>query len=116
MTGAFPDRLSNGCANCGICGIFGADFGIMGTVGGNWAGGYHHCHGKGSYTGQAPFVGKIQGVAANGDTDCVCGCYNNWPAGGAQSGMSQYYDIGASMCCADGAGQGGSGMVKITFS
>lgn len=116
MFGAFPDRISSGCANCGVCGIYGADFGIMGTVGGVWASGYHHCHNKGSYTGQAPFVGKVQGIAANGDANCVCGCYNNWPAGGAQSGTSQFYNNDASMCCAGGAGQGGSGMVKITYS
>jgi len=117
MFGAFPDgRHSSGCANCGICGIFGADFGIMGTVGGVFAGGYHHCHNKGSYSGQAPLIGKMQATAANYDTDCSCGCYNNWPAGGAQAGVTQYYDVGASMCCAGGAGQGGSGIVKITYS
>jgi len=110
-----PITNSAQCANCGICGIYGADFGIMGTVGSRFGQGYHHCMHKTSYTGQAPFVGKMM-AGGTRDATCQCGCYVNWPSGGGTSGLSACYGTDASMCCGGGVGQGGSGMVKITFS
>ena len=102
------------CANCGICGIFGADFGIMGSSGGYFGRGYHHCIHKSAFTGQAPFIGKMF-AAGTYDATCICGCYVNWPAGGGTAGISACYSGDAEVCCAGGVGQGGSGMVKITF-
>lgn len=108
-----PNVHNSQCANCGVCGIFGADFGIMGTVGGKFGQGYHHCMHKTSFTGQAPFVGKMY-AGGTRDALCQCGCYINWPAGGGTSGLSACYSNDF-LCCAGGVGQGGSGIVKITF-
>jgi hypothetical protein len=103
---------SYGCANCNICGIFGADFGMMGDTGMRFGNGYHHCRRRGQWTGAAPIIGKRSFQSAS-ETWCVCGCYTNWPAGGGASGENSYYD-NAHKCCAGGA-QGGSGVVRITF-
>ena len=37
-----PRHTHFGCENCRICGIFGADFGMMGTTG--WEPGHGYCH------------------------------------------------------------------------
>jgi len=110
-----PTVFNSSCANCNICGIFGADFGIMGTVGGFFGKGYHHCMHKSSWAGQAPMIGSFM---ANGiaDADCQCGCYVNFPSGGGLPGISGCYDGDGEICCGGGVGQGGSGIVKITFS
>ena len=102
------------CANCNICGIFGADFGMMGDVGS--APGYSgcQCRARHAWTGAAPMVGKMHYSAT---TDwCTCGCYVNWPAGGGQAGLSIYCGDTDSSCRGGGVGQGGSGFVRITFS
>ena len=72
------------------------------------------CTGQTSGSGSAPFIGKMQ-VAATTEAWCACGCYVNWPAGGGMPGVSSYCGNRAK-CCAGGSGQGGSGIVKITFS
>ena len=79
---AWGPRHLQSCANCNICGIFGADFGIMGSTGNR--GGFGHCHCKGAdwgHTGSAPMIGLTQQYAAT-ESWCTCGCYVNWPAGG----------------------------------
>ena len=101
-----------GCANCNICGGFGADMVMMGDTGMRFGNGYHHCRRRGNWTGAAPIIGKRSFNSAS-ETWCVCGCFNNWPAGGGQSGENSYYD-NAHKCCAGGT-QGGSGVVRITF-
>jgi hypothetical protein len=101
-----------GCANCNICGIFGADMGMMGDSGMRYGNGYHHCRRRANWTGAAPIIGKRSMNSAS-EVWCVCGCYTNWPAGGGQSGENSYYDS-SEKCCAAG-GQGGSGVVRITF-
>jgi hypothetical protein len=107
--------MQHTCANCGICGIYGADFGMMGTVGWKMAHSGCKCAGSDfSNTGQAPMIGKMQSVMASAYW-CSCGCYVNWPAGGGTSGQSTYCGD-AAKCCANGVGQGGSGVVKITFA
>ena len=112
---AWGERTLNSCANCNICGIFGADYGIMGTTGRKLGHGGCHCRGAdGSFTGTAPLIGKMQHTAAT-EAWCSCGCYVNWPAGGGMSGTSSYCNNNAK-CCAGGAGQGGSGIVKITYA
>ena len=102
------------CANCNICGVYGADFGMMGTVGNLTGTSTCRCHGRNNFTGQAPLIGKTH-VASGSEFWCVCGCYVNWPAGGASSGDSNYCGDPA-MCCAKGGGQGGSGIVRITYA
>ena len=104
---------NNGCANCGICGYFGADFGIMGSMGFKGGGGGCHCINKTSWTGAAPFIGRSQGIGMSQGW-CSCGCYVNWPAGGGMSGVAGRCGS-ARKCCAGGSGQGGSGIVRITF-
>jgi len=104
---------TSGCANCNICSSFGADFGISGTTGAKLGHGACHCYRTTSFTGQAPVIGLWQGTSASGAW-CSCGCYVNWPAGGGMSGSSPYCGSWAK-CCAGGSGQGGSGIVKITF-
>jgi len=108
-----PRHHDSGCANCNICGFFGADMGIMGTVGLKMGHGACHCYRTTSWTGAAPMIGNYQGVSAS-EVWCSCGCYVNWPAGGGQSGTSSYCDNHAKMCAA-GQGQGGSGIVRITY-
>ena len=53
------------------------------------------------------------GTATN-EAWCACGCHISWPAGGGVPGTSSYCNNWAK-CCAGGSGQGGSGIVKITF-
>jgi hypothetical protein len=106
-------HFSSGCANCNICGIFGADFGVMGTSGGKLGQTMCRCNGVSSFSGSAPFVGMYHTTMAT-EAWCSCGCYVNWPAGGGSSGSSSYCGNNAK-CCAGGSGQGGSGMVKITY-
>ena len=107
-------HMTNGCANCNICGYFGADFGIMGTTGFKSNQSMCRCNGATSFTGQAPMIGTFQTTAVT-ESWCSCGCYVNWPAGGGMSGTSSYCDNWAKNC-AGGSGQGGSGIVKISFS
>jgi len=106
-------HLTSGCANCNICGFFGADFGMMGSGGFKPGHGTCHCYRTGGWTGAAPMFGIIQ-ATANSDSWCACGCYVNWPAGGGEAGTSNYCGNWAK-CCAGGAGQGGSGVVRITY-
>lgn len=108
-----PRHHDSGCANCNICGIFGADFGMMGDVGLKMGHGACHCYRTTSWGGTAPIIGLTQATQAS-DTWCTCGCYVNWPAGGAMSGTSTYCDNWAKNC-AGGMGMGGSGVVRITF-
>jgi hypothetical protein len=104
---------SSGCANCNICSSFGADFGASGTVGFKVGQTMCRCNGSTSFTGTAPYIGLAQSAAAT-EAWCSCGCYVNWPAGGGVSGVSNYCGNWAK-CCAGGSGQGGSGIVKITY-
>ena len=108
-----PRHHTSGCGNCNICGSFGADFSIQGTVGAKLGHGACHCYRTTSFSGQAPVIGLWQGNSSS-DAWCSCGCYVNWPAGGGMSGVSPYCNSSAK-CCAGGSGQGGSGIVKITF-
>ena len=107
--------LNSGCANCNICGFFGADFGIMGSSG--FKMGHSGCHcsgGDGSWSGAAPMIGLMHSTAAT-ESWCSCGCYVNWPSGGGASATSAYCGNFAKQC-AGGSGQGGSGIVKITYA
>ena len=111
---AHGPRHTQSCANCLICGIFGADFGIMGSTG--VKGGQGQCQCKSAdwqQSGAAPFVAK-RTAGSNAEAWCNCACYVNWPAGGGQSAQSSYCGNWAK-CCAAG-NMGGSGMVKITFA
>lgn len=108
-----PRHHDSGCANCNICGFFGADFGMMGSVGLRAGFGACHCYRTTGWTGTAPIIGKTQAVGAS-ETWCACGCYVNWPAGGGMSGQSSYCGNHAKDC-AGGMGQGGSGVVRITY-
>ena len=101
------------CANCLICGIFGADFGMMGGMGMKAGTTTCRCHGQTGWTGAAAGLGTYSGTATS-QAWCACGCHINWPSGGGTPGTSSYCDNWAK-CCAGGSGQGGSGMVKITF-
>jgi hypothetical protein len=105
---------SQGCANCNICGFFGADFGMMGTSGFRAGQSMCRCNGNTQFTGAAPIIGLFQ-TTANTEAWCSCGCYINWPAGGGQAGGSSYCGDHAKMCAA-GMGMGGSGIVKISYS
>jgi hypothetical protein len=108
-----PRHTHFGCENCNICGIFGADFGAMGTTG--WKAGHGGCHCNYTYSGsgQPPMIGKMSvSVALN--SWCNCGCAIEWPSGGGNPGTSSYCGNWAK-CCAGGSGQGGSGVVRITF-
>jgi len=116
---AWGPRTHGTCTNCGVagsvCGFTGADFGINGTVG--WKMGHSGCHCQGAdlqFSGTAPLIGK---AVSNSPTEvwCSCGCYINWPSGGGMPGVSSYCGNYA-QCCAAGSGQGGSGIVKITFA
>lgn len=110
---AWGPRHHHTCANCNICGIFGADFGMMGTTGFRPGFGGCHCWRTMSFAGQAPMIGMTDFVKTT-EAWCACGCYINWPAGGGTGGVSSYCGNRAK-CCAGGSGQGGSGIVKITF-
>ena len=104
----------NGCANCNVCGYFGADFGIMGTAGFKSNQSMCRCNGATSFTGSAPMIGTFQTTAVT-EAWCSCGCYVNFPSGGGQSATSSYCGDFAKQC-AGGSGQGGSGFVRITIS
>ena len=108
-----PRHTHFGCENCRICGIFGADFGMMGTTG--WEPGHGGCHCNYTYSGsgQPPLIGKMT-VGVTNVAWCSCGCNIEWPSGGGQAGVSSYCGNWAK-CCAGGSGQGGSGVVRITF-
>ena len=108
-----PRHHTSGCANCQICGFFGADMGMMGTVGFKMGHGACHCNRTTGWTGAAPVIGLYHAVGES-DGWCGCGCYVNWPAGGAMSGQSSYCGNWAK-CCAGGMGMGGSGIVRITY-
>ena len=108
-----PRHTHIGCENCRICGIFGADFGMMGTTG--WEPGHGGCHCNYTYSGsgQPPMIGKMT-VGVTNVAWCSCGCHIEWPSGGGMPGVSSYCGNWAK-CCAGGSGQGGSGVVRITF-
>lgn len=108
-------EMGSGCATCNICSSFGSDFGISGTGGHKIGHMGCHCSGAdGSFTGTAPFIGKMMGIQAT-EVWCSCGCYTNWPAGGGLPGVSSYCDNFAKQCAA-GMGMGGSGVVRITYA
>ena len=110
-----PNIFNGGCANCNICGFFGSDFGMMGTVGFKQMFGQCQCKsGNESFTGAAPMIGMTQRNATT-EAWCSCGCFVNWPSGGGISGNSSYCGNFAKQC-AGGSGQGGSGIVKVTFA
>ena len=71
------------------------------------------CHGQTSWTGAAAGIGMHLATQTN-EAWCACGCHISWPAGGGVPGTSSYCNNWAK-CCAGGSGQGGSGIVKITF-
>ena len=108
-----PRHTHFGCENCNRCGIFGADFGMMGTTGWEPGHGYCHCVYQYSGSGQPPLIGKMT-VSVTNEAWCNCGCHIEWPAGGGMPGVSSYCNNWAK-CCAGGSGQGGSGVVRITF-
>jgi len=107
-------RQQKNCANCNICGVYGADFGFLGTVGNMTGSSMCYCHGRTSWTGSGAMIGKMFTTVVT-QAWCACGCYINWPSGGGSSGESNYCGDPA-MCCARGQGQGGSGIVKVTFA
>ena len=112
---AWGPRTQQSCANCNICGHFGADMGIMGTTGYKLGHGSCSCQrADGQWTGVAPMIGKW-GFNAATQAWCSCGCYVNWPAGGGVSGASGLCG-NVAKCCAGGMGMGGSGIVKVTFA
>jgi hypothetical protein len=107
--------MNSGCANCNICGFWGADFGVMGSSAFHLGHGGCHCSGAdGMISGAAPFIGKVD-ITSTTESWCNCGCFVNWPAGGGTTGSSSYCGNHAKMC-AGGSGQGGSGIVKITYA
>ena len=108
-----PRHHTSGCANCNICGFFGSDFGMMGSVGHKFGHGACHCYRTTTFTGSPPIIGMHQGTSSS-DSWCSCGCYTNWPAGGGRSGTSNYCNNWAKQC-SNGMGMGGSGIVKITY-
>jgi len=110
---AWGPRHTHTCSNCRVCGIFGADFGMMGTSGTEPGHGGCHCWYTYSFSGSAPMIGKQQ-VGVTNVSWCSCGCHIDWPASGGQSGVSSYCGNWAK-CCGGGSGQGGSGVVRITF-
>ena len=59
---AWGPRHSHSCSNCRICGIFGADFGMMGMSGTEPGHGYCHCAYTYSFSGRAPLLSKVQVV------------------------------------------------------
>ena len=101
------------CANCRICGIFGADFGFTGSAGMKTGTTTCRCHGQTSWSGAGAGIGMHLATQTN-EAWCACGCHVNWPAGGGTPGTSSYCGNWAK-CCAGGSGQGGSGIVKITY-
>ena len=105
-----PRHTHFGCENCNRCGIFGADFGMMGTTGWEPGHGYCHCVYQYSGSGQPPLIGKMT-VSVTSEGWCNCGCHIEWPAGGGMPGVSSYCNNWAK-CCAGGSGQGGSGVVQ----
>lgn len=108
-----PRHHTNGCANCNICGMFGADFGMMGTVGMKPGHGGCRCWRVMQFTGTAPIIGLTQASGAS-ESWCTCACYNGPFASGGMSGLSSYCGNFAK-CCAAGV-SGGSGIVKITYA
>ena len=86
---------------------------MMGTSGTEPGHGYCHCAYTYSFSGRAPLMGATQ-VGVTNVAWCSCGCHIDWPAGGGQAGVSSYCGNWAK-CCAGGSGQGGSGVVRITF-
>jgi hypothetical protein len=102
------------CANCNICGIYGADFGATGSTGYKLAHSGCKCQGSDYHSaGAAPFIAKHHSHYVT-EFWCSCSCYVNWPSGGGLSGASTYCGD-AAKCCAAGM-FGGSGLVKITFA
>jgi len=102
------------CANCNICGIYGADFGATGSTG--WKLSHSGCKCMGSdysQAGAAPFIAKFHSNYVT-EAWCSCACYTNWPSGGGMSGTSTY--CGASDKCCAGGTWGGSGVVRVTFA
>ena len=108
-----PRHMHYSCENCRICGIFGADFGVMGGTGWRPGHGNCHCHYQYNGSGQAPMIGR-HNMSITIEAWCNCGCHIDWPAGGGMAGESSYCGNWAK-CCAGGSGQGGSGVVRITF-
>ena len=108
-----PRHTHFNCENCRICGMFGNDFGMMGSTGWNVGHGGCHCNYTYSGSGQTPLIGKMN-VSVTNLAWCNCGCHIEWPAGGGMPGVSSYCGNWAK-CCAGGSGQGGSGVVRITF-
>jgi len=112
---AWGPRTAQSCANTNFFGIYCADYGLVGSVGMKLGHLGCHCSGAdGQFAGTAPLIGKFSMNIAT-EAWCSCGCYNNWPAGGGISGASSYCGNNAK-CCAGGSGQGGSGLVKITYA
>lgn len=102
------------CANCNICGIYGADFGMTGSTGYKLAHSGCKCQGADYHqAGAAPMISKFHSNMTN-EHWCSCGCYVNWPSGGGVSGQSTYCGD-AAKCCSAGI-YGGSGFVRITFA
>lgn len=108
-----PRHHTHGCANCNTCGMFGSDFGMMGTVGMKPGHGGCHCWRVMQWTGQAPIIG-LSGASGASESWCTCGCYAAPPGTGGTSGLSSYCGS-AAKCCAGGQG-GGSGIVRITYA
>lgn len=116
---AYCPCVLESCANCNICGIYGADFGIMGSTGmkighGSAASSGTVCtRSDASFTGMAPLIGKM-GVSVASQQWYTCGCFVNWPSGGGYSGISSY--CGDNLKCFAAGNYGGSGVVRITYA
>jgi len=111
---AWEPRFWESCANCNVCGFFGADFGVMGTTGHKIGHAGCQCtQNDAVFTGVAPFIGKM-GITGSSGQWFWCGCYINWPSGGGYTGLSSY--CGDNLKCFSSGMQGGSGIVKITYA
>lgn len=112
---AWGPYINQTCANNNVCGWFGADYGIAGSVGGMFGSSGCVCWGQTSWTGAAALIGIRQHMGLTEASWYNCGCFVNWPAGGGMSGGSALCQNSADMCCASGM-MGGSGIVKITYA
>ena len=110
---AWGPRHTQTCASCNVCGIFGADFGIMGSTG--VSGGHGQCQCKSAdwiADRIAPLLEKLMYTSTQKHGVVVLVTQIGLAGGGA-TGTSSYCGNWAK-CCA-GGNMGGSGIVKITF-
>ena len=71
------------------------------------------CHYQYNGSGQAPMIGR-HNMSITIEAWCNCGCHIDWPYR-RRYGRRKSYCGNWAKCCAGGSGQGGSGVVRITF-